>query len=412
MLFSSFKKIKMNIRLLFLVLLSPLTTSLCGQKEQTKTVYFDLNSCTLSKEARRSLDSISFQLKGISDFTLSLQGHTDDIGSIEYNERLSERRANVVKAYLTSKNIEAGKIVLTSSGERKPIVPNSSEANKALNRRVQLSIIISPPIAAALPEANPALLLNDLAPTNKDIEKKGHRITVPYGHSSITYDSSSTGMINITVITNTAEMEANKLTTMTVDDEPLASNLMICWQPVAGYKECMLKEPIKVRIPLNQVPSLCSRVSDIKLYDAEKDSLSGQIKWKEILPDFETEIIDGQEYFVLRITNVCISCKNFDCKPIKPHTGTLKLKSKKYTLTDVNIIYENANALLTGTEESKNFWKIKYFSQKNIESPTVKIIVKDNKGDQHTLRIKMKYLQSDNKGNFRLTKKQLKKVNP
>ena len=65
-------------------------------------------------------------------------GHTSSIGTSEYNQALSERRAEAVRAYLVSRGVENGRMVAKGYGETQPLVPNSSEGYAWQNRRVEL----------------------------------------------------------------------------------------------------------------------------------------------------------------------------------------------------------------------------------------------------------------------------------
>lgn len=105
------------------------------------TVYFSFNVSTLDNNATQSIESLIQQLSLSTDYTIHLSGHSDNIGSDTYNDKLSEQRVIAVKNYLIAKNIDSTKIRLDSYGECSPAVPNTSNNNRALNRRVELTII-------------------------------------------------------------------------------------------------------------------------------------------------------------------------------------------------------------------------------------------------------------------------------
>ena len=105
------------------------------------TIYFSFNASALDNHATQSLDSISEQLKSFTDYTINISGHTDNIGSDSYNYKLSEQRVIAVKNYLVSKNVDSVKMKFNIYGEFMPAVPNTSDSNCALNRRVELTII-------------------------------------------------------------------------------------------------------------------------------------------------------------------------------------------------------------------------------------------------------------------------------
>lgn len=82
---------------------------------------FEFNKSELKSEGRAMLDDLLRQLNGATYDTILVTGHADRFGSDEYNQRLSEHRANVVKAYLVSKNLAASRINVTGKGETQPI---------------------------------------------------------------------------------------------------------------------------------------------------------------------------------------------------------------------------------------------------------------------------------------------------
>ena len=68
-------------------------------------------------------------------------GHTDWIGTDKYNQKLSERRANAVKAYLVSKGVPAEKIFTEGKGKKQPIASNKTREGRAKNRRVEVEVV-------------------------------------------------------------------------------------------------------------------------------------------------------------------------------------------------------------------------------------------------------------------------------
>jgi outer membrane protein OmpA-like peptidoglycan-associated protein len=74
---------------------------------------------------------------------VSVNGHTDDVGTDEYNQKLSERRAEAVRRYLLDAGVPPEIMTVTGWGKRKPRVDGASEAARAKNRRVELGIVNS-----------------------------------------------------------------------------------------------------------------------------------------------------------------------------------------------------------------------------------------------------------------------------
>jgi OOP family OmpA-OmpF porin len=68
-------------------------------------------------------------------------GHTDSIGSDTYNQRLSVRRAEAVKAFLVSKGIERNRVYTEGKGEKQPVADNKTKEGRAKNRRVEIEVV-------------------------------------------------------------------------------------------------------------------------------------------------------------------------------------------------------------------------------------------------------------------------------
>lgn len=112
-----------------------------GIKLDLKNVLFDFNSYELKEEAKSILDSIYETLKQFPDREIQISGHTDNIGSEEYNKELSEKRAKVVSDYLIQKGLNENQVSYRGYGSSEPIVPNDSPENRSKNRRVEILIL-------------------------------------------------------------------------------------------------------------------------------------------------------------------------------------------------------------------------------------------------------------------------------
>lgn len=111
-----------------------------GQVEvgkENKAFNFATNSATIHPADKPYLDELAIHLKTHPKEKLYVFGHTDDLGSPAYNRQLSERRARAIARYLVRQGIERFRIISLGLGETKPLVPNDSEAGRALNRRVE-----------------------------------------------------------------------------------------------------------------------------------------------------------------------------------------------------------------------------------------------------------------------------------
>lgn len=103
-------------------------------------VLFAFDSSTIRETAKPTLAKVVRALAKNPDKTLTVTGHTDSVGTEEYNQGLSERRAASVKRYLVQSGIEEDRIMTYGRGETQPLVPNDSEEARAMNRRVELTI--------------------------------------------------------------------------------------------------------------------------------------------------------------------------------------------------------------------------------------------------------------------------------
>ena len=103
--------------------------------------FFDFDKDTLKPEGRQVLDQVASQATSINLETLIAVGHTDSIGTEQYNQGLSERRANTVKNYLVSKGIDPNRIYTEGKGELQPIASNATREGRAQNRRVEIEIV-------------------------------------------------------------------------------------------------------------------------------------------------------------------------------------------------------------------------------------------------------------------------------
>jgi outer membrane protein OmpA-like peptidoglycan-associated protein len=101
---------------------------------------FDFDSATIRPEGRELLSRIAGVLLASRSFGLAVHGHTDNIGSAQYNLRLSEQRAQAVKDDMATAGINPDIIVVRGHGKSSPIVPAADEASRAKNRRVEIAL--------------------------------------------------------------------------------------------------------------------------------------------------------------------------------------------------------------------------------------------------------------------------------
>ena len=103
--------------------------------------FFDFDKSVLKPEGRAKLDDLVGKIQGINLEVIIAVGHTDSIGSDAYNQRLSVRRAEAVKAYLVSKGIERNRIYTEGKGKKQPIASNATAEGRAKNRRVEVEVV-------------------------------------------------------------------------------------------------------------------------------------------------------------------------------------------------------------------------------------------------------------------------------
>lgn len=104
-------------------------------------ITFEVNSAELNTESYTELNRIIEFLTLNNNVKIELSAHTDDLGSDWYNLRLSEKRAQAAAKYLIDKGIKEDQLVAKGYGETTPVVPNTSDENRAQNRRVEIKII-------------------------------------------------------------------------------------------------------------------------------------------------------------------------------------------------------------------------------------------------------------------------------
>jgi OOP family OmpA-OmpF porin len=103
--------------------------------------FFDFDKSVLKPAGKAKLDDLVGKVKGINLEVIIAVGHTDSVGSDAYNQKLSVRRAESVKAYLVSKGIEKNRIYTEGKGEKQPVADNKTKEGRAKNRRVEIEVV-------------------------------------------------------------------------------------------------------------------------------------------------------------------------------------------------------------------------------------------------------------------------------
>ena len=107
---------------------------------RAKNIYFDYDKATIREDSLVSIEKIAGVLKAYPGAKVRIEGHTDSIASDAYNQKLSERRAESVKAKLIEYGVEASRFETVGYGETKPIAPNATPEGRADNRRIEFRI--------------------------------------------------------------------------------------------------------------------------------------------------------------------------------------------------------------------------------------------------------------------------------
>lgn len=118
--------------------------SAMGEPERVRelgSIYFEYDSASIRSDARTSLKANAQAITGRSEWkTITLEGHTDERGSEEYNLALGERRANAAMQYLVDLGVPTGRMITVSFGEGSPAVQGNDESAWRWNRRVDFKV--------------------------------------------------------------------------------------------------------------------------------------------------------------------------------------------------------------------------------------------------------------------------------
>jgi len=105
------------------------------------SITFPTNSADLNAQFYNVLDGVSMVLKEYNKTVVEVAGHTDNVGTAQYNQGLSERRAQSVAAYLASHGVASTRLLTVGAGLTRPVASNDTEQGRAANRRVELTIV-------------------------------------------------------------------------------------------------------------------------------------------------------------------------------------------------------------------------------------------------------------------------------
>ncbi len=135
------------------------------KQQSSATVFFKFNQSTLTSDAKRQLDELVAEAKSDRRFFVTIEGFTDRTGSRQYNEMLSQKRADSVVRYLVTKHdIPINRIHMVGLGEDKPVANGRTSAARARNRRVEVRVFSADGVTASLNSPSENSASRDSAP--------------------------------------------------------------------------------------------------------------------------------------------------------------------------------------------------------------------------------------------------------
>lgn len=129
--------------------------------------FFDFDKAVLKPDGKKQLDDVVSKTQGTDLEVIIAVGHTDSIGTDQYNQKLSIRRAEAVKAYLVSKGIPADRVYTEGKGESQPVADNKSAEGRAKNRRVEVEVVASRPTSGTSSSTSAPAGSSSTAPASK-----------------------------------------------------------------------------------------------------------------------------------------------------------------------------------------------------------------------------------------------------
>ena len=106
----------------------------------TNDILFDVNSSSLRPDSQQTLRDLASNFRNYPDEQVTIEGHTDSVGTPSYNQTLSQQRASAVSTYLANEGVPSERITSIGYGETRPKSSNDTPEGRQLNRRVEIHI--------------------------------------------------------------------------------------------------------------------------------------------------------------------------------------------------------------------------------------------------------------------------------
>ena len=123
------------------VVVAPPPATVATKVTYAADAFFDFNKSVIKPEGKAKLDDLVGKIKDINLEVIIAVGHTDAVGGDAYNQKLSVRRSEAVKAYLVTKGIEKNRVYTEGKGEKQPVADNKTAEGRAKNRRVEIEVV-------------------------------------------------------------------------------------------------------------------------------------------------------------------------------------------------------------------------------------------------------------------------------
>jgi hypothetical protein len=358
-------------------------------------VYFETDHYKLDKKAIEVLKEAIHQIDLDKIIEVYISGHTDSVGTSDYNLELSEKRVTSVVDYLINNQIPEDKIRSAKGyGENKPIVANTTDDNMYKNRRVEIILVYQ--LEGKLIEKQEDEI--DLFKIDEDtfrlIGNEGTIIEFPpgafYPYKIKDFDISVDELFTID------EMAARNMTTMSNLGEELASSGVICLNAIAKYDTIRNPrnawEKFKVKVPVQA--GLCN-TRNLVIWYPEKDG--NKTVWKSTKVTIRTEVINGQAYYVYKTNKV--TCMNLDCKISNGKYQRPRLAVRGHLIENLELHYDSLNSLLYYKKSARKRMRFTLLPERN---PKINVLVqqKNDKYDYYFANLNLerdfKYKQHRN----------------